>query len=314
MKGRNIVYWALLLLAASCVREKEGIEIKESVLATRSVTLNGGMEDVSVLIFGRNDPDFTYQSCIVSGWDAQGKTSARLEIGEYKFLFFKFTGVHTFLDPKLLTDNVTFENIKVKAEEDETRNGYVWPADELWLPESAAMANEIYSIQGGETVQNKLTRAVGKIVLQLKRGISENGKIDSLPYPEGETIMEDIEKVSLDITGVGEAVSVNGGIGNSKVFWETAQASRITESGFAVLEGPFVFPSGTGEETKVDIVLLPKAGSAFPELSKQVKGRIERNKRLVITLWITSTYKFIGITVKTDPISTEIDGDQGIWN
>lgn len=314
MKGRNIVYWALLLLAASCVREKEGREIEESVLATRSVTLNVGMEDVSVLIFGRNDPDFTYRSSIVSGWDTQGKTSIRLEVGDYKFLFFKFSGLHTFLDPESLTNAVTFADIKVKVEKDPARDGYVWPADELWFPESAAMADEIYSIQGGETVRNTLTRAVGQIVLQLKRGIPENGEIDSLPYPAGKTIMDNIEKVSLDIAGVGEAADIRGGIGNSKVFWTTAQANRITKSGFAIFEGPFVFPSGTGQETNVNVVLLPKSGSAFPELSKQVKGKVERNKRLVITLWVTSTYKFIGITVKTDPISAETDGDQGIWN
>lgn len=314
MKGRNIVYWALLLLAASCVREKEGGEIEESVLATRSVTLNVGMEDVSVLIFGRNDPDFTYRSSIVSGWDTQGKTSIRLEVGDYKFLFFKLSGLHTFLDPESLTNAVTFADIKVKAEKDPARDGYVWPADELWFPESAAMADEIYSIQGGETVRNTLTRAVGQIVLQLKRGIPENGEIDSLPYPAGKTIMDNIERVSLDIAGIGEAADIRGGIGNSKVFWTTAQANRITKSGFAIFEGPFVFPSGTGQETNVNVVLLPKSGSAFPELSKQVKGKVERNKRLVITLWVTSTYKFIGITVKTDPISAETDGDQGIWN
>lgn len=314
MKGRNIVYWALLLLAASCVREKEGREIEESVLATRSVTLNVGMEDVSVLIFGRNDPDFTYRSSIVSGWDTQGKTSIRLEVGDYKFLFFKLSGLHTFLDPESLTNAVTFADIKVKAEKDPARDGYVWPADELWFPESAAMADEIYSIQGGETVRNTLTRAVGQIVLQLKRGIPENGEIDSLPYPAGKTIMDNIERVSLDIAGIGEAADIRGGIGSSKVFWTTAQANRITKSGFAIFEGPFVFPSGTGQETNVNVVLLPKSGSAFPELSKQVKGKVERNKRLVITLWVTSTYKFIGITVKTDPISAETDGDQGIWN
>lgn len=313
MKGRDIVYCVLLLLAASCVETERGMEIEEPVVDTRSVTLNAGTDNVSVLIFGRNDPNFTYRHSIVSGWDAQGKTNARLEVGDYKFLFFKTPGVHTFLEPLSLTEAVTFDDIKIKAEKDPARNGYISPADEVWLPQNAAMAEEVYTIQGGETIRNTLTRAVGKVVLQLKRGISENGRIDSLPYSAGETIMDNIEEVSLDIVGVGEAVNINGGIGRSKVYWTTTQASSITKSGFALLEGPFVFPSGTDQETIVNINLRPKSDSPFPEFSKQLRGKIERNKYLTITLWLTSTYKFIDITVKTDPISAEIDGDQGTW-
>lgn len=68
-----------------------------------------------------------------------------------------------------------------------------------------------------------------------------------------------------------------------------------------------------GGETTVKVTLVPESGSSFPELVQTVGGLVERNKKLGITLWITSTYRFIGVTVKTDPISETREGDKGIW-
>lgn len=312
MKGRSLLYWALLLLGGSCVQENEEIGNTDPVIIARSVTLAAETDGVEVLIFGRNDTDFTYLKSISGGWNDKGERSVSLEVGDYKFLFYKSDLVNTRLLPDPLTQ-VKTEAIKISVREDEEHVGYHLPADEVFLPLTPEMADKLYEIRGEDTVRNTLTRAVGQIVLELKRGASESGKTDSLPYPPGKTIMDNIEKVILDVSNVGEAVNPAGGIGSTRTLWTNTTPSSITESGFAHFEGPFVFPSGTGGETIIKVTLVPKSGSPFPEMSQTVAGMIERNKKLVVTLWLTSTYRFIGITVKTDPISETKKGDEGIW-
>lgn len=212
---------------------------------SRSVTFEAGTEDVGVLIFGRNDSDFTYLDRIASGWDAEGKTSIQLEIGDYKFWFYKSARVNTQLLPEPLTDAKAGE-VKIALREDQAHAGYYLPADEVFLPATPEMAEKVYGIHGGDTVRNTLTRAVGQIVLELKRGASENGQIDSLPYETGETIMDPIKNVTLDISNVGEAVGLRGDIGNVRTLWTNTEVPVISESGFALFEGPFVFPPEKG--------------------------------------------------------------------
>lgn len=312
MKGRSIVYWTLILLTVSCVKEEEGMGKTEPEVASRSVTFEAGTENVGVLIFGRNDTVFTYSDRITSGWDAEGRTSVQLETGDYKFWFYKSALVNTQLLPDLLTSAKTGE-VKISLREDLAHAGYYLPADEVFLAASPEMAEKVYEIRGGDTVRNTLTRAVGQIVLELKRGALENGQIDSLPYGAGETIMDFIKEVTLDISNVGEAAAAAGGIGSVRTLWTSTEMPVMSGSGFARFEGPFVFPPEKGRKTAVKITLTPESGGPFPELIQTVEGLVERNKKLTITLWITSTYRFIGVTVKTDPISETMEGDKGIW-
>ncbi len=312
MKGRRIVYWACLLLAVSCESKNEGIDSVDPVLSARTVTFLGETEDVSVLIFGRNSTGFTYQKGVFSGW-VNGRLKIPLERGEYKCLFYKSSFVHTELFPDLRENETPWENVKIMSRPDPGQKGYVLPADEVFLPSSEVLANTIYVVPENDTVRSTLTRAVGKIILQLKRGFSESGNIDSLPYAAGSNIMDEIEQISLDITGVGEAVNIAGGLGKASMEWTASSADRITSSGFAVFDGPFVFPPAAGEKTKVGITLKPKSGSPFPPMSRSVEGNIVRNEKLVITLWLTSTYRFVGVQVRRDPIQDETQGDAGLW-
>lgn len=312
MRGKHFLYWAFVLLTVSCVKEEEGMEKTGPEPVARSVNFAAGTDDVEVLIFGRNDTYFTYLGRVSQGWDAEGKTSVGLEVGDYKFLFYKSARLNTQVSPGLQAGTKA-EEVKIVLREDAAHPDYHLPADEVFLPETLEMAERIYEIRGGETVRNTLTRAVGRIVVELKRGASENGVIDSLPYEEGSNILDDIEGITLDISNVGEAVSPAGASGSTRTLWVSSEASVFPESGFAVFDGPFVFPPEDAGETTVVLTLFPKAGSAFPEMVQTVQGKVERNKKLVITLWVTSTYRFIGITVHTDPISETTEGDQGIW-
>lgn len=281
---------------------------------SKAVTFSGAeMDGVSVLIFGHSNNGFKYLRSINTGWSVDGKVSTLLEIGTYKFLFLKYISVNTTFYPNSLNTSTNFEDIKIVAKEDPLNNGYLIPVDELWLPETEAMADETYLINNPTTVYNTLKRAVSQVQLNIKRGYNKGTTIAPYPFSDGKNIMDNIKEIKLDIAGVGEAVTISGGEGSSKTQYSSQAATEITTEGYAVFEGPLVFPNGTGANSSVKITIVPKDGSAFPVMTADVEGLLERNKKLEITLWLTSTYKFINVTVKTEPISESEDGDLGIW-
>lgn len=280
---------------------------------SKVVTLSEAtMDNVSVLIFGRNNINYTYQRSIDKGWSEDGKVTTFLEIGSYKFLFLKNGGLYTDLYPKLLK-NAKFEDIRIDAKKDPARTGYMLAVDEIWLPETEEMAARTYVIKDSTTIPNKLKRAVSQVELRIQRGGKEGEKMVPQPYPAGENIMENIKEVRMDISGVGESISIYGAEGMSKTMYVSQEEDLITDEGFARFDGPFVFPNGTGDKTSVDITIVPIDDTLFPETTTTVEGLLERNKKLEITLWMTSTSNFITITVKTEDISGSEDGDTGIW-
>lgn len=280
----------------------------------KAVTLSGAtMDDVSVLIFGFDNADFKYQRAINTGWSADGKVSTLLEIGTYKFLFLKNAGANTNFNPNPLNANSDFEDIRIDAKNDPSNAGYLLPVDEIWLPETESMADEIYVIKDSTTIHNKLKRAVSQVQLTIKRAYNDSGTIKPLPFPTGVDIMANIKEIKIDINGVGQSIDIAGGIGAGKTLYLAQSADSITSDGYAIFDGPFVFPNGSGTNSSVDITIVPKDNNPFPVMSKEVQGLLERNKKLEITLWLTSTYKFINITVKIEPISESEDGDTGIW-
>lgn len=281
---------------------------------SKAVTFSGAeMDGVSVLIFGHNNSEFKYIHAISTGWSAEGKVSTLLEIGKYKFLFLKYTAENTTFQPDPLNTSSGFEDIKIKAKEDPQNSGYLLPVDEIWLPETEAMASKEYLINNPTTIHNKLTRAVSQVQLNIRRGYKNGSTIVPYPFPDGKNIMENIKEIKMDITGVGQAITIAGGEGSSKTKYSALSATEITEDGYAIFGGPLVFPNGSGVNSPVKITIVPKDDSPFPVMTADVEGLLERNKKLEITLWLTSTYKFINVTVKTEPISKSEDGDSGIW-
>lgn len=281
---------------------------------SKTVTFSqADMDGVSVLIFAHSNTEFKYLRHINTGWTEDGKVSTLLDIGTYKFLFLKKIGINTILYPNPLDANSNFEDIKIEAKEDILHEGYLLPVDEIWLPETEEMAKEIYVINNPTTIYNKLKRAVSQIKLNIKRGYKSESGILPYPFPEGKNIMDNIKEIKMDISGIGETVTISGGSGSSKTQYTSQVATEITTEGYAVFDGPFVFPNGTGMNASVKITITPKDESAFPVMTVDVEGLLERNKKMEITLWLTSIYKFINVTVVTDPISESQDGDLGIW-
>lgn len=318
MKKYYYLIGMLIVLLTACSNEDDNEFIQDnSTLKSNSEAitfdLDMDMGGVSVLIFDEDNNDFNYLRSITSGWSIDGKVSTRLELGKYRFLFVKSAGINTSFYPNPFDNNTSFDDVKIVANSDSQNAGYVLPVDEIWLPETEDLAKTTYTIVDETTVYNKLTRAVSQIVVHVKRVANENGKITELPFPSGKDIANDIKEIRLDIDGVGEAVNISGGLGATKTKDILDEINEIDDNGFATFEGPFVFPMATNDETSVGISVIPSEDSLFPEMKTSVKGLLERNKKLEITLRITSTYQLIDIIVDINPITEISQGDSGIW-
>ncbi|MDR2947753.1 MAG: FimB/Mfa2 family fimbrial subunit [Prevotella sp.] len=318
MKKRYYIIWMwmLIVLLTACSNKDEDVfDHGNPTLDHKSeaITFSQEMGGVSVLIFNESNDNFKYLRSIVSGWSTDGKVSTRLNLGKYKFLFLKSAGTSTSLYPASFDDNTSFDDIKIIAKTDTQNENYVLPVDEIWLPETEELAKTIYTIVDETTVQNKLTRAVSQIIVHVKRVANESGKITELPFPPGKNITDDIKEIKLDINGVGEAVNIRGGIGSTKTKDILDEVTDIDDYGFATYNGPFVFPKETAGQSTINISVIPSEDSVFPDMNTSVNGRLERNKKLEITLLVTATYQLIDITVDTNPMKEIAQGDSGIW-
>jgi hypothetical protein len=316
MKKYYYLIWILTILLAACSNEGENeFILGNGTLKSNSetITFNQDMAGVSVLIFNENNNDFNYLRSIVSGWSIDGKVSTRLELDKYRFLFIKSTGTNTSFYPDLIDSNTSFDDIKITAKTDTQNEGYVLPVDEIWLPETEELAKTIYTIVDETTVYNKLTRAVSQIIVHVKRVAIEDGMITELPFSSGKNITQNIKEIKLDINGVGEAVNISGGIGSTKTKDILDEVTKIDDDGFATFDGPFVFPMAIAGQSAIDISVIPSEDSLYPEMKTSVSGLLERNKKLEITLLLTSTYQLIDIIVDINPITEISPGDSGIW-
>ena len=320
MKNKYIIIcitFSLLVIACSKHDTENNIDDLSGKKA-EIVNLSGGMNGLTVLIFDKKtDNSFNYNKSIATGWSDDGKLSTNLALGMYKFLFFKSTGANTILEPSNLS-SAKFENIKLsnKSDENSNNNGetmYVLPSDEIWLPKSVTHSNQEYPIYDPTTVYDTLTRAVAKIEFRIKRGIVSGQPGDSLVFDKNQNIMQNIKSVSIDISGIAKSATLWGGETDAKTKVTYNTADSITDWGFAMFDGLYVIPKGTGSQATINFTLTPADNNAFPVLTKEIKGDIKRNQKLIITLWLTSTYKFIDVEVDVKDIENSIGGDSGMW-
>lgn len=320
MKKCFFTFILTALFFAACDKNEEPIKpiVETQNLRThKAVTFAGpqNIDDVSVLVFPKSGNDFKYQESITTGWDENNKTRKNLTLGaDYKFLFVKGVGTNTLFSPAL-DQKPTFSQLQIKAKTGKN-NDYVQPVDEIWLPVRTTLADSVYTIGEGDLIKNKLTRAVSQVKIRLKRATYDNGvRGDSLKYSAGKNIMQSIQSINLEIDGVGEALTYEGAKGLKKMEYSYNLSDAVInqETGFAHLEGPFVFPpQSTGNSTlnfTIKYTTDPLKTSVIP-----VSGKIEKNKKLEITLWMSASYQLIDITYETDFFADHLDGDIGIWD
>ncbi len=319
MKKLNLIYGIIFLIMVAACSDKDNLTDETNSSLTRTTfAYTADADDVSVLIFGKGNEGFTYLRTLSSGW-VNNRISTNLELGEYKFLFCLVPGTETTFTPTSLDNSIGMEDIRIHAKTDNEplRQGYVLPVEEIWMPETEALADTPYIIEGNELISNTLKRAVSQVEVILKRAeIGQNNEITPVPYGEGSNIMNDIKSIVLDIEGVGEYIDYKGSHGLSRTYYYTQTATDFTNEGFAHFEGPFVFPTETTDPANVKITIQPTDSTKDP-MSTTVSGKLERNKKLIITLWISSPdepiVSVIDITVDTEEISLSTDGDKGIW-
>jgi len=309
-----IIFWILVIFVTSCSSEEEDkTDVVDSSLRN-ATTLSTNVDGVSVLIFGENGGNFNYQDSIIPSWSEDGKATKNLVLGTYKFLFYKSAGINTRFSPANLDETITLSDIKFVAKPDPQDSlNYVLPVGDIWLADDT-VANRKYVIKGSDVVKNELKRAVSQVVLKINRGYAVADSMKPLVYPDGENIMDNIQDIKLDIDGVGKEINVFGAIASSKTLYTTDRTTaEISGEGFATINGPLVLPAIANKLAEVEITLTPPANSLFDVMKTKVSGKLQRNRQLVITLWLTAAYKLIDITVDTKEISEYSDGDLGIW-
>lgn len=318
MKMKSIVFWTLTVFATvSCTSDLEdnGAVVKEMPALEKTVTFSGGMDGVSVLAFQqKNGGEFLYKETVAGTW-VNNRIETIMEIGKYKFLFSKTPNTNTsFYPASLVIGNTKLEDTRFEAKPDPQRGGYVLSVDEIFLQETPELAKEIYHIVDSTTIRAELKRAVSQATLIVKRGYRSNTGYTELPFSNGESIVDHIETINLDIKGVGNSLNIDGGLGSVNTYYSVNQSDSIIAGGFAHYTGPFVFPNETGANSEIDITIYPTSTSLFPVTTGKVLGVFERNRKLEITLWVTATYELITVTVRTAPITAEDEGDEGIWD
>lgn len=317
MKKLNLLYGILFILGfAACSDDNEnGVDDTSSLLNRTTFAYSASADDVSVLIFGKSNQQFTYLRTLSSGW-VGNKTSTNLELGEYKFLYCIIPGVET--EAYSLDNSTKLEDIRIQAKLDQhpQRAGYLLPVEEIWMPEDPSHANTVYNIQGNEVITETLMRAVSQVEVHLKRGEEDGDDVTPRPYDEGSSVMDGIANIELHIDGVGKYVDYLGSHGRGNTFYSATTATDITDDGFAFFQGPFVFPTESATPATVKVTLNPTDTTKDP-MSATVPGKLERNKKLVITLWMSAPEEpiisVIDITVDTEDIKLETDGDIGVW-
>lgn len=277
------------------------------------VAFRSNSGSLCVYIFRQEEDNvFRYDSSIDEGWSADGKLTARLRTGVYKFLFTSPLTDRLDLLPATMDKNVTIDQVRFAAKKDDKHSDAVLPTGDFYLPQPE-VTNTEYIIDGRKEIKCKLERRVSLLEFALKRGFKEGGTYTPLPFKDKHNILEIIKGIQVKISGVATECNYQETSGESNVYYEYQPDPKtdVDAEGFATFEGPYVFPPATGKEVGLDITFLSADGAAYQPL--QLTGILETNKKLQVTLWLNSADFSVAVTVDTLPISGSTEGDSGIW-
>lgn len=313
MNYRKLTVIVLAAVAYAACSEPEGEYTPPSTpvgSATRVVLLREGTADGTVYVFRRSGERFLYDTLFRAGWNPAGQLSVRMRGGDYRFLFASGEGDNLSFTPSPPTPSTTWEEAAFALQSTGAS------ADELFLQFPVIDAEKVYQIGGRDvTVEARLTRAVSRIGITLKRGYREGDGYVEVPYAAPHSVLDAVERVLVTVTGVAQRVRPAGYEGSARIeaSLATADYAELTPEGFARLDGPFILPAADGGPVGLRLEIVPAAGSPLQPAVVELEGLAEQNKRLDITLWITAGYPEIGVDIRILPIGSEQDGDQGIW-
>ena len=219
-------------------------------------------------------------------------------------------------EPDPIDRQTAWEEVAFALRENAEVPGTCLPADELFLQYPASDADAVYTVGGRDlTVPATLRRAVCRIEVSVRRGYRDGRQYVEVPYEKPHSVLDEVERIELSAGNTGLRVNPSGSGGTAVVTAVLAAAdyAELTDGGFVRLEGPFVIPPADGGEVTLDLSVVPAEGAALQPVQLHLTGRAECNKRLDITLWITSGYPVVGVEIRTAPIEREQEGDTGIW-
>lgn len=305
-----------LLILAACAEPEPSADPLPASAATRVMLQRQGTDEVSVYAFRRQGTSFLFDTLYREGWTADGRLQVRMANGSYKFLFVSGADEGFVSQPMPITQQTAWEDVAFALRANNAVSGTCLPAGELFLQYPPSAAHTVYTVGGsGLTVPARLTRAVCRIGIALKRGYREGAGYVEIPYAKPHSVLEEIERVEITARNTGRSITPDGSSGSATVAATllTTDYTELTDSGFVLLDGPFILPPAEGSEIDLDISVVPSAGASLRPVRLQLTGSAERNKRLDITLWIASSYPEIGVEIHTAPIEREQEGDSGIW-
>lgn len=313
------IFSALVLAAALCAACSEPEKDTFSAPAgptTRVTLLSEGNRDVAVYAFRLREERYLFDTLFKEGWTPEGTLSVRLPAGRYKFLFASGAGEHLSLQPEPQAGATAWGESRFTLRENPADDGTCLPADELFLQFPAADANTVYTVEGTDlTVEARLTRAVGRIGITIKRGYRNGTEYVEVPYTKPQSVLDEIDRIELTARNTGMYVTPEGygGTADIAATFSAADFAAPTDEGFAQLEGPLFLPQADGRDIPLEIKVVPATNAPFSSVRLQLTGKAERNKRLEVILWITSDYPGIEVEIETAPIDRTEEGDSGIW-
>lgn len=265
-----------------------------------------------VYIFRKEGNEFRYNSTIDNGWSADGKMITRLLVGDYKFLFTLPSGEGLDVLPAPFDNTVTWEDLYFEAKADPDDAESILPVEELFLP-APAVADSVYAIRGKDEIKCTLTRRVSQIEFVLKRGHKEGEAYVSQPYESGSNILDRVKELQVEISGVARECNYAKTSGEAKMqqTYTAGDKSDIDKDGFATFTGPFVFPPADNSEINLNVTLVSITGASYEPLP--LKGKLEANRKLIVTLWLNPATFDVKVTFHTGPITKRTDGDSGVW-
>lgn len=318
MKNRILtaIVLAAVASAAACTDAERTPDAVSAPGTTRVMLMQEGARDISVYAFRQQDELFLFDTLFREGWTPEGKLSVRMPNGRYKFLFASGSGDNLTLEPAPLTPQTSWEEAAFALQENPAVAGSCLPADELFLQYPASDANRVYTLGSTDlTVPARLSRAVCRIRVHLKRGYHDGTQYVEVPYTPPHSVLEQIATIELTAANAGLRVRPDavGGSATVQTTLAAADYAELGSDGFVRLDGPLILPPADGADLEMSIRVVPAAGAGLQQADLQVKGKAERNKNLDVTLWITAIYPAIGVEIEITPIDREQDGDSGIW-
>lgn len=315
MKLRDLTWAACaLLMAAAC--SESGTEppqrsVSPSAGGTQVFLQQQAGREPSVYAFRLDGDAYRCDTCLCEGWKPDGTLRAHLPQGKYKFLFAEGVGSNLTPVPDPLVGATWEQAVFERTADDE---GGRLPSDELFL-QGADDAAQVYELGSAPvTVRAELKRAVGRLTLAVKRGYRDGESYREVPYTSPQSVLDALERVDLRIAGSALRVGVAGGSGEADVVASLLLTAAAPDAdGFVRLDGPFLIPPAGDEPVRLELELVPAAGSPLKHTTLRKEGKVERNKQLEVTLWITTVYPSIAVEITQRPIGDSQEGDSGVW-